>query len=89
MAKNKTVELKTKVEKVSEEHLLELQKIVNSINKIQFDIGKLESQKHAALHELFIEQKNVSDMQGTLEKEYGTCDININDGTINWDKDGK
>ena len=41
------------------------------------------------LHEMFIEQKKVGDMQQTLEKEYGTSDVNINDGTINWDKDGE
>ena len=34
MAKEKTVELKTKAEKVSEEHLKELQNIVNAINNI-------------------------------------------------------
>jgi|TARA_R100000084_G_C4525552_1_gene88771 hypothetical protein len=89
MGKNKTIELKAKVDKISKEHLTELQDIVNGVNKVQFAIGKIESQKHAMLHEMFIEQKKVSDMQQTLEKEYGTSDVNINDGTINWDKDGE
>ena len=41
MAKEKTVELKPKAEKISEEHLKELQKIVNNINGIQFNISSL------------------------------------------------
>ena len=28
-------------------------------------------------------------LQKEFEKEYGTFDINIQDGTINYDKDGK
>ena len=38
MAKEKIVELKTKVDKISEEHLKELQGIINSINQAQFSI---------------------------------------------------
>ena len=41
MAKEKTVELKPKAEKISEEHLKQLQQIVNNINGIQFNIGKI------------------------------------------------
>tara|TARA_R110002020_G_scaffold224153_2_gene433632 strand:- start:712 stop:1008 length:297 start_codon:yes stop_codon:yes gene_type:complete len=84
MAKEKTVELKTKAEKVSNEHLGELQKIVNAINGIQFNIGKIESQKHNMLHELAGAQDRVTLMQDTLMKEYGSYDVNLTDGTINW-----
>ena len=82
--KEKVVELKPKVEKISDLHLSKLQNIVNKINGIQFNIGKMEMQKHGALHELTKAQDEVIDLQGTLVKEYGTYDINLSDGTINW-----
>ena len=84
--KEKTVELKPKAEKISKEHLKELQGIVNAINKTQIDIGRIESQKHSLLHQLAITQDKVSVFQDTLNKEYGNDDVNIMDGTINWPK---
>ena len=90
MAKNKkTVELKAKVDKVSEAHLRELQEIINNINTIQFNIGKMEANKHSALHDLAVAQDRVGVMQDTLQKEYGTFDINLLSGEINWPKDEK
>ena len=44
MGKEKTVELKPRLEKISEHDLKELQKVVNSVNAIQFNIGKIEVQ---------------------------------------------
>ena len=82
--KEKTIELKPKVEKISEEHLKELQNLVNGINGIQFNIGKIESQKHELLHNLSMIQQKIQQMQDTLQKEYGSFDVNISDGTINW-----
>ena len=90
MAKNKkTVELKAKIDKISEAHLKELQEIVNNINTIQFNIGKMEASKHSALHDLAVAQDRVGVMQETLLKEYGTYDVNLFNGKINWPKDEK
>tara|TARA_Y100001973_G_C5021880_1_gene243562 strand:- start:49 stop:327 length:279 start_codon:yes stop_codon:yes gene_type:complete len=89
MAKEKTVELKPKVEKISKEHLEQLQKIVQLINKIQFNIGQIEGQKHNLLHELSGQQDGVLKMREVLLKEYGCEDVNIVDGTINWPEDNK
>ena len=87
--KEKEIELKPRVEKVSKEHLDKMQKIVNGINAMQFNIGKIESQKHTLLHNLSIAQDRISVLQDTLMKEYGTFDVNIEDGTINWPEDKK
>ena len=87
--KEKVVDLKPKVDKISDEHLKELQEIINVINNLQFKIGQLEGQKHNLLHELGLGQKNVVDMQDRLSKEYGTFDVNIADGKINWPEDEK
>ena len=71
-----------KVEKISEEHLKDLQGKVNTINQAQLQLGGLESQKHALLHNIAGMQKELSDFQNTLEEEYGKVSINIQDGTI-------
>ena len=84
MAKEETVDLKRKAEKISQEHLTEMQGIVNKINMVQFNVGKLEAQKHTFLHDLAVTQDKISIFQDVLTKEYGTYDINLNDGTINW-----
>jgi len=87
--KEKVVELKTKVDKISDEDLKELQDVLNVTNNLQYNIGKLEGQKHNLLHELGLAQKKIIDMQDKFSKEYGSYDINIKDGTINWDKNEK
>tara|TARA_Y100000592_G_scaffold1342_1_gene2108 strand:+ start:2155 stop:2457 length:303 start_codon:yes stop_codon:yes gene_type:complete len=78
-----------KTEKISEEHLKELQDVVNKVNTVQFNVGKIEGQKHRLLHDLAILNDNISLLQDKMTKEYGTFDININDGTINWPKEDK
>jgi len=87
--KEEMVDLKPKVDKISDEHLKELQEILNMTNNIQFKIGQLEGQKHTLLHELSVTQKRIIEMQDKLSKEYGTFDINVTDGTINRKKDEK
>ena len=89
MKKEKLVDLKPKVDKISDKHLEELQGILNITNNLQYNIGKLEGQKHNLLHELSIVQKRIVDMQDVLSKEYGTYDVNIVDGTINKKEDEK
>ena len=89
MKKEKMVDLKPKANKISDEHLKELQGILNITNNLQFNIGKLEGQKHSLLHELSITQNRVIKMQDKLSKEYGTYDVNVIDGTINKKEDEK
>tara|TARA_R110002012_G_scaffold121619_1_gene271248 strand:- start:381 stop:704 length:324 start_codon:yes stop_codon:yes gene_type:complete len=86
MAKNKkkTVEVKQKAEKISDQHLSQLQNLVNTINSIQFNVGKMEMQKQMALRELMSTQDQVGTMQDLLLAQYGSYDVNITDGTINW-----
>ena len=73
-------------EKISSEHLEKIQKIVNIINGIQFNIGKLEARKHELLHDYTSFQDKITLFQDTLQKEYGTYDVNLDDGTINYPK---
>ena len=86
MKKEKVVDLKPKVDKISNEHLKELQSLLNMTNNLQYNIGKMQTQKHNMLHELSVSQDKITLMQDTLLREYGSYDVNLNDGTINWPK---
>ena len=79
----KTIEVQERKDKISNEHLQELLEIVNKINGLQFNIGRVEAQKHKLLHELAMGNDTISVMQDKMLKEYGSYDINLTDGTIN------
>lgn len=87
--KEKIVDLKAKPANISKEHLDSLQKVVNKNNSVQFQIGGLEAQKHELLHERAVIQKEILGMQELMGKEYGTFDINLQDGSINYPEDGE
>jgi uncharacterized small protein (DUF1192 family) len=89
MAKEKILDVKERKDKVSEEHLKEMVEIANKINALQFNIGRIEAQKHKLLHELALGNDTISLVQDKMMKEYGSYDINLTDGTINWPKDEK
>ena len=76
-----------KPEKVTEEQLNNVQNVINEINRCQIEIGANETKKHNLLHHITILQEKIGDMQKEFEKEYGTADINIKDGTINYTKE--
>tara|TARA_R100001594_G_scaffold14437_1_gene30679 strand:- start:208 stop:507 length:300 start_codon:yes stop_codon:yes gene_type:complete len=82
--KEKELELKVKAEKISEEHLKEVQNSINSVNGLQFNIGKVEVQKHELLHKLTEAQDNITNIQKMLIEEYGSFDVNVETGKINW-----
>jgi len=45
--------------------------------------------KHETLHRLATVKDKITLFQDTLTKEYGTFDVNLDDGTINWPKEGE
>tara|TARA_R100000315_G_C5150344_1_gene86103 strand:- start:61 stop:348 length:288 start_codon:yes stop_codon:yes gene_type:complete len=91
MAKNTAKKIKElraeKPSKITNEELNKVQSIVNDLNRAQLEIGSFESKKHNLLHHVSILQERLSAMQTEFEKIYGTADINIQDGTINHEKD--
>ena len=90
MAKNTNKKIKglkkDKPSKITNEELNRVQSIVNDMNRAQLEIGSFESKKHNILHHISILQEQLGIMQSEFEKTYGTSDINIQDGTINHDK---
>jgi len=78
-----------KPEKVTDKQLKRIQETVSVINRAHSEIGTLETKKHALMHQVSASQEVLHTLQTELEKEYGTVDININDGTINYKEDGQ
>jgi len=85
--KEKIVDLKSKPEKITDEQLEQVQKLVNNINRGQLEVGAMELQKHENMHAITGLRKDLEVLQNELKKEYGTVDINIQNGTINYKED--
>ena len=78
-----------KPEKITDEQLKKVQDTVNSINRAQLEIGSIELKKHEMMHQIAGLRDELTLLQGEFEKEYGTFDINIQDGAINYGDDVK
>jgi len=83
--KEKVVDLKP--QNITKEELDGLQNIVNSLNRVQLEIGSIESRKHNLLHQVTGLQAQMATMQKTFEDVYGKVDINISDGAIAYPED--
>tara|TARA_R100001463_G_scaffold3201_3_gene13121 strand:- start:707 stop:1009 length:303 start_codon:yes stop_codon:yes gene_type:complete len=78
-----------KPEKITSEQLSKVQGTVNNINRVQLEIGSMEVRKHEMMHNIAGLREELNILQKEFEKEYGTFDINIQDGTINYEEDVK
>ena len=85
--KEKVIDLKAKPEKITDEQLKKVQDAVNEINKTQLEIGHMEVRKHEMTHVVSRLKEVLTMLQSEFEKEYGTFDVNIQDGTINYPKE--
>ena len=81
----KIKELKgVKSERISDAQLEKVQLTVNNLNKSQLEIGSIELRKHDLLHGIAGLRDQLTVMQKEFEEQYGTFDIDIQDGTINY-----
>ena len=87
--KEEKVDLTPKAEKVTEEQLQKIQTIVDNINRSQMEIGQIEARKHQILHYIAGINDQLGILQGELKEQYGTDDINIQDGTIRYPENGE
>ena len=85
--KEKIVDLKSKPEKITKEQLDRVQDTVNNINRAQLEIGSMEVKKHELMHNIAGFRDELTLLQTEFEKEYGTFDVNIQDGVINYPKE--
>ncbi len=84
MAKRKTKKAE-KPTKITNEQLNKLQTVVNGINKAQMQIGVFQTNIHQLLHHIAGKNDELLLMQEEIEKQYGTTDVSIIDGTINYE----
>ena len=89
MAKTKTkIEKRlSKPEKVTNEELNKIQNLINTANKAQAELGSIEIQKHNILNQVATVQDQIVLFRNELNKSYGTDDIDIKTGVINYKKD--
>ena len=67
--------------KIKEEELKLIQEQQKQLNELVHNIGLLESQKHGLLHEIAGANKEIEDYKEVLETEYGSIEINLEDGS--------
>jgi len=93
MAKGTNAKIKElkgiKPEKITEDQLKKVQNTINGINRAQLEIGSIEIRKHEMMHDIASLRDSLAAMQGEFTKQYGTFDIDIQDGTINYGDDVK
>ena len=97
MAKTKTKGTNAKIkelkgikpEKITDEQLSKVQDTVNNLNRSQLEIGSMELKKHEIMHKMAGLRDELTVLQSDFEKEYGTFDINIQDGIINYPENGQ
>ena len=76
-----------KPEKITDEQLKKVQDTVNNINRAQLEIGSIELRKHEMMHNIASLRDELTLLQGEFEKDYGTFDIDIQSGIINYPKE--
>ena len=93
MAKGTNAKIKelkgVKPEKITDEQLKKVQDTVNNLNRSQLEIGSMEIKKHEMMHQIAGLRDELTLLQTEFDKEYGTFDINIQDGTINYPDNGE
>ena len=84
----KIKELKgVKPEKITDKQLEKVQNTVNSINRAQLELGSMELKKHDLMHHIVGVRDELTNIQKEFQEEYGTFDIDIQTGTINYPKE--
>ena len=93
MAKGTNAKIKElkgiKPEKITAEQLDKVQSTVNNINRAQLEIGSIELKKHEMMHNIAGLRDTLTLLQSEFEKDYGTFDIDIQTGAINYPENGE
>jgi hypothetical protein len=90
MAKRKTPKVKDlRPEKINEQQLAKLQATIKSMDQFTNDIGRIEMQKQQAIKSMDRLSNDINTMRIEFAREYGTDDVNIHDGTINYQENGE
>mgnify|MGYP003111696331 FL=1 len=67
--------------KIDKKELEQLNNEQNAKNKLLFDIGVAEAQKHDLLHGLYQVMTQIKQTSETLEDKYGKISVSLEDGS--------
>lgn len=67
---------------ITEDQLKKIQDFQKELNKLLNEVGFLEAQKTALLGKFHEVNKETEDFKKELEKEYGSININLEDGSF-------
>ena len=67
---------------ITKDQLEKIQGFQKELNKLLNEVGFLEAQKAQVLGKFGEENKKTEDFKKELEKEYGSININLEDGTF-------
>jgi|TARA_R110000787_G_scaffold283337_1_gene395981 heme oxygenase len=85
MAKNKKkTELPTHIQP---SELTKMKELVGQTNNGHLQLGQLSMRKHKILHALAKIQDEITLFQESIEKAYGKCEVNVDDGEIKYISD--
>jgi len=76
-----------KPEKITDKQLEKLQNTIDDINRTQLEVGSIETRKHVMLHNIAGLRDQLTLLQDEFEKDYGTFDVDIKTGIINYSKE--
>ena len=76
-------------EKINEQQLAKVQATIKSMDQFSSDVGRIEVQKYTLLKSIDRLSNDINRIRIEFSKEYGTDDINIHDGTINYPENGE
>ena len=79
----------TEIEKVTAEELTALNEKINTMNKLQIQIGGLEAHKHDMLTALSTLNTEMQGLQKGLEAKYGSVNIDLATGEITYVSDNQ
>ncbi len=94
MAKRKTkkeavIDLKPKAEKIDEQELAKLQATIKTMDQLTGEVGVMEVRKYSMMRAMDQIQGNIEKLRSEFREKYGTDNINIQEGTINYPEDNK
>ena len=69
------------MKKITDEELKTIKDHRSQISDLMQQVGVLEANKHAALHEVAEVNKEINEFKKNLEDKYGSININIEDGS--------
>ena len=85
--KTKVKKRLSKPEKITNEELNKIQNFITNINRAQMDLGGIELRKNRIASAVVSIEMQLNSFREEIKKNYGTDDIDIQTGVINYNKD--